>query len=127
MAFASALAGLVGIFCAYLSRGYSVSAAFAFAWPIALITGGIGVFVVLGPLLTAWSAWGAYVLNAPSDVNLSVLFVNLPSTIAVAVAAGATWFAKVRGREVRVWRLTLLIAPAAHARFMVVGSRLSAS
>ncbi|MDU8941879.1 hypothetical protein [Ovoidimarina sediminis] len=125
---ASLLAGFAGVFCAYAVDGScSLPAAFGFAWPVGLISGGIGALVLAGPILTACSGWEVFLLGAPNEFNLTVFFFSLPSTLAVAILTGARLLERAVGRDLRVWPLTLCLTPLAYAALTSLGNRVSLS
>jgi hypothetical protein len=123
---ASTLAGLVGVFCAYISSGYPLSAAIGFAWPMSLISGGMGALVIPGPLLTLWSAWEIFVMDAPNDLNGLAFLVSLPSTLALATLTRSSYVAAGPERSRRIRFMTLILPAMAYTAVAVAGGWLSA-
>ncbi len=120
---ASLLSGFAGVFAAYaFDASHSLRAALGFAWPMAMISGAIGAFVVVGPVLTAWSAWEIFVLDAPNDVNGLAFIVSLPPTLTLAILAAAAWFGRSARRALPLWPITLSLAPLTSAAIFRAGT-----
>ncbi|MDU8946476.1 hypothetical protein [Ovoidimarina sediminis] len=112
----STFTGAVGIFLVYLTDGYTVSSAAGFALSVAAVfSGGIAVFVVIGPLLTVWSIWEIYGLGVPHDGNLLALAFSLPSTIVLIVVASAYFLSLRVSRRAPVWLVAFLVSPLVYS------------
>ena len=89
---------------------------------MAMISAGVGAAVVPGPLLSGWAVLDMFFLNTPNDFNLLLFVVGLPPTIALLTLLAITRFARTTGKDLPIWPLALLLAPALCAS-LTVGAR----